>query len=347
MPTRVVQVATLAVNAERLMGADATSALVRSRSAGARCRRRSSTPSSPTRPRARALGATDSLWDAVIAAEPAPVGVPGRSRHRPALAALARLRRPQVALPGRPLPGCRRPGRARPRARSAWTSRTRPGRPGRLRARHRPGRRLVRASGAASRPLRPDEWERVRMHPYHTHQVLARTPVPALPSDVASCHHERLDGSGYYRGLPRSGAVGAGADPRGGRHLPHQDRAPAAPRGALARTTRPPISGRRRRRAGWTPRPSRPSWPRPGSRRPAHAHAAAHRARDRDPGRGGARRLDAGDRPGALDLSPKTVDGHLQRIYPKIGVSTGPARRSTPSTMAAPAQRPEEGENSP
>jgi DNA-binding NarL/FixJ family response regulator len=24
----------------------------------------------------------------------------------------------------------------------------------------------------------------------------------------------------------------------------------------------------------------------------------------------------------ALDLSPKTVDGHLQRIYPKLGVST-------------------------
>ena len=24
----------------------------------------------------------------------------------------------------------------------------------------------------------------------------------------------------------------------------------------------------------------------------------------------------------ALSISPKTVDGHLQRIYPKIGVST-------------------------
>jgi DNA-binding NarL/FixJ family response regulator len=24
----------------------------------------------------------------------------------------------------------------------------------------------------------------------------------------------------------------------------------------------------------------------------------------------------------ALTISPKTVDGHLQRIYPKIGVST-------------------------
>ncbi|HXZ05637.1 MAG TPA: HD domain-containing phosphohydrolase, partial [Ktedonobacteraceae bacterium] len=45
------------------------------------------------------------------------------------------------------------------------------------------------------------EWERVRMHPYYTERVLARPGVLARLGAVASLHHERLDGSGYYRGF--------------------------------------------------------------------------------------------------------------------------------------------------
>ena len=49
-------------------------------------------------------------------------------------------------------------------------------------------------------PLTPDDWERVRLHAYHSERVLARSPFLAALAPVASFHHERLDGSGYHRG---------------------------------------------------------------------------------------------------------------------------------------------------
>lgn len=45
------------------------------------------------------------------------------------------------------------------------------------------------------------EWEQVRLHPYHTERILACSPTLAPIADVAGMHHERLDGSGYYRHL--------------------------------------------------------------------------------------------------------------------------------------------------
>lgn len=53
-------------------------------------------------------------------------------------------------------------------------------------------------------PLNADEWEQVRLHPYHTGRVLSRSPLLDALAPTASAHHERLDGSGYHRG-----AVGA------------------------------------------------------------------------------------------------------------------------------------------
>jgi HD-GYP domain-containing protein (c-di-GMP phosphodiesterase class II)/DNA-binding CsgD family transcriptional regulator len=50
-------------------------------------------------------------------------------------------------------------------------------------------------------PLRPEEWELVRLHPYHTGRVLARSPVLAPLGLIASRHHERTDGSGYPAGV--------------------------------------------------------------------------------------------------------------------------------------------------
>ena len=49
-------------------------------------------------------------------------------------------------------------------------------------------------------PLTDDEWERVRLHPYFTERVLARSPSLARLGATAGLHHERLDGSGYHRG---------------------------------------------------------------------------------------------------------------------------------------------------
>jgi HD-GYP domain-containing protein (c-di-GMP phosphodiesterase class II) len=46
------------------------------------------------------------------------------------------------------------------------------------------------------------EWERVRLHTYYAERILAHTPAVAKLGALASLHHERLDGSGYHRGLP-------------------------------------------------------------------------------------------------------------------------------------------------
>jgi HD-GYP domain-containing protein (c-di-GMP phosphodiesterase class II) len=50
-------------------------------------------------------------------------------------------------------------------------------------------------------PLTTEEWERVRLHPYITHRVLSRCQALSPLADLAASHHERLDGSGYHRGI--------------------------------------------------------------------------------------------------------------------------------------------------
>jgi HD-GYP domain-containing protein (c-di-GMP phosphodiesterase class II) len=59
-------------------------------------------------------------------------------------------------------------------------------------------------------PLNPDEWELVRLHPYHSGRILTRSPALEPLSSVVSRHHERLDGSGYPMGV-RAGELDATA----------------------------------------------------------------------------------------------------------------------------------------
>ena len=51
-------------------------------------------------------------------------------------------------------------------------------------------------------PLSAEEWEQVRLHPYRTERVLSRAAFLAGLTPVACAHHERLDRSGYHRGMP-------------------------------------------------------------------------------------------------------------------------------------------------
>jgi putative nucleotidyltransferase with HDIG domain len=53
--------------------------------------------------------------------------------------------------------------------------------------------------------LEPAEWEVVRRHPYFSYEILARVPVFSEFAYDASCHHERVDGKGYYRGVSGAG----------------------------------------------------------------------------------------------------------------------------------------------
>jgi HD-GYP domain-containing protein (c-di-GMP phosphodiesterase class II)/DNA-binding CsgD family transcriptional regulator len=52
--------------------------------------------------------------------------------------------------------------------------------------------------------LTPAEWERVRLHPYQGERIVSRVPALAPVVPLVAAHHERMDGSGYYRGLSRS-----------------------------------------------------------------------------------------------------------------------------------------------
>jgi len=49
--------------------------------------------------------------------------------------------------------------------------------------------------------LTPDQWERVRLHPYLTGRILERVGGLDRVARIAANHHECVDGSGYPRGL--------------------------------------------------------------------------------------------------------------------------------------------------
>jgi HD-GYP domain-containing protein (c-di-GMP phosphodiesterase class II) len=50
-------------------------------------------------------------------------------------------------------------------------------------------------------PLGFGEWERVRLHPHFTERAFAQSQALAPIGLLAGSHHERLDGSGYHRGI--------------------------------------------------------------------------------------------------------------------------------------------------
>lgn len=43
--------------------------------------------------------------------------------------------------------------------------------------------------------------EKLRLHPYYTERVLSRVPALTSIAAIAGLHHERMNGTGYYRGL--------------------------------------------------------------------------------------------------------------------------------------------------
>jgi HD-GYP domain-containing protein (c-di-GMP phosphodiesterase class II)/DNA-binding CsgD family transcriptional regulator len=47
------------------------------------------------------------------------------------------------------------------------------------------------------------EKEKLRLHPYYTERILSRVPALAPVAAIAGMHHERMNGTGYYRGLSK------------------------------------------------------------------------------------------------------------------------------------------------
>jgi HD-GYP domain-containing protein (c-di-GMP phosphodiesterase class II) len=49
--------------------------------------------------------------------------------------------------------------------------------------------------------LEAAEFEVIRRHPELTLRILEPVPAFSAVAELAACHHERLDGRGYFRGL--------------------------------------------------------------------------------------------------------------------------------------------------
>ena len=79
-------------------------------------------------------------------------------------------------------------------------------------------------------PLTAADQERMRLHVYYVERIFQRPEPLRRIGLLAATHHERMDGSGYHRGIGGTDAVDAGAPARRGRRLPRDDPAPSPPR---------------------------------------------------------------------------------------------------------------------
>ena len=165
------------------------------------------------------------------------------------------------------------------------------------------------------------EVERVRMHPYLTERMLAYSDVLAPLGAIAAQHHERLDGSGYPRGLTgdalsMAGQILAVADTYRAWLEPRPHR-PAADAGEVATRLRREARGGRLD-GGVVSDVLRASGHQVGTRRewPAGLTAREVQVLQRL-ARGLSNRQIADD----LMISRKTVSNHIEHIYTKIGVS--------------------------
>jgi putative nucleotidyltransferase with HDIG domain len=49
--------------------------------------------------------------------------------------------------------------------------------------------------------LGPEEWAIIKRHPQLSREILRQIELFGAVAEIAACHHERLDGKGYFRGL--------------------------------------------------------------------------------------------------------------------------------------------------
>jgi HD-GYP domain-containing protein (c-di-GMP phosphodiesterase class II)/DNA-binding CsgD family transcriptional regulator len=263
-----------------------------------------------------AISSPDDLWAAVVDAEPAPRrSFPSEAVFEEALAGFgdaADLKSPWLTGHSR---GVARLARTAADLSSPSDART-VYRAGLL---HDLGRAAVPA-GTWERPgpLRAEEWEPVRLHPYHTGRILARSPVLAPLGLIACRHHERMDGSGYPAGvggsqLDTAACLLAAADAFHalGEARPHRAALdPAAASRVLSGIPLDRGAVRAVLDAADAPRPVRPSLPAGLTERELEIMRLL--------AAGGTKRQIASE----LVISQSTVHTHTVHIYGKCGVST-------------------------
>lgn len=174
---------------------------------------------------------------------------------------------------------------------------------------------------AKAGPLSADEWEQVRLHPYHTERVLVRSPFLAPYARIACAHHERLDASGYHRGvnavaLPRAARLLAAADAFQCKTEPRPYREALSPEEATQ------VLVTRAEGGGLDPEmvvavaeaadQETPQIRRPAGLTEREVEVIGLLARGR-----ATKQIAA-----SLSIAAKTADRHIQNIYGKIGVSS-------------------------
>jgi HD-GYP domain-containing protein (c-di-GMP phosphodiesterase class II) len=171
-------------------------------------------------------------------------------------------------------------------------------------------------------PLSSAEWERVRLHAYHSERILQACGPLAPLAPIAGMHHERLDGSGYHRearagAIPVEARILAAADAFQAMTQPRAHRPARSTEEAAAAISAEAAAGRLdpdavaavRAAAGHGERGRRP---RPGGlteRQVEVLRLVAQGFTNREIGR-------------RLVVSPRTAEHHVQDIYARIGVST-------------------------
>lgn len=171
-------------------------------------------------------------------------------------------------------------------------------------------------------PLGPGEWERVRLQPYLTDRMLQQSPALAPIGALAALLRERLDGSGYPRGLSGS-AIGmparilGAADAYQAMVEPRPHRPARIGDGAAAELRAEVRAGRL-----------------DGDAAEGVLVAAGHRARARRERPAGltareidvlrlvARGLSSKEIATELVISPKTARNHIEHIYVKTGATS-------------------------
>lgn len=178
---------------------------------------------------------------------------------------------------------------------------------------------LLAKTGALTRA----EHERIRLHSYLTGRVFADRPELARLGLLGSSHHERLDGSGYHRGLaapalsaPARLLAAANAwcaltEPRP--HRPQMTETEAAV--ALSAQAKAGLFDRRAVDAVLTVAGQKGS-------RTRRAPSSALSEREIEVLRLLAREATNAAIAGLLGLSAKTVERHVTHIYDKLGVTT-------------------------
>ena len=169
--------------------------------------------------------------------------------------------------------------------------------------------------------LNAGEVERVRLHPYLTERMLAASPGLAPLGATAVQHHERLDGSGYPRGLRADaltpcGRVLAAADAYQAKLEPRPYRPALVPADAASWVRGEVRAGRLDAN---TPEAVLRGAGHPARRRKSQPSGLT--SREVEVLRLLALGLTNKGIAGALVISPKTASRHIEHIYAKIGVS--------------------------